>query len=169
MNTIYNNPPKIRKNGIRLTAYMKVGHIVILISAGICVFFCFSYLPMEQVFVEYWHKRWSESKTLDEIKCRSNVEVYQFSDGSWIVGVCYDSHNPFWRCFMKAGLFILHDSQGRTRGFSRHVCGSCSLSGFVHILDHVARSEEISLEYAYGMLVKSLDEAIEPQYILLDE
>lgn len=141
--------------------------IVIFISVGVLVFFCFSYLPMEQVFVDYWHQRWSKSKTLEAIKRNSDVDVYEFADGSWIVGVCYDSHNPFWRCFMKEGLFILHDSQGRTRGFSRHVCSASSLRGFFHILDHVARTKDISLEFAYGMLVKDMDESIKPRQDIL--
>lgn len=143
--------------------YIILVFILFLILLGLTLFPGAVYLfSMESFFVKSWRQHWNAKTDLEKLISEDDVDVCQFENGSWVVGVCYDSHNPYWRCVMKEGLIVLHDHTGKTRGFSGHVCGRSGLKRKFHIMLQGFPKEQRSVENVYKIFLDGAYREIEP-------
>lgn len=51
-------------------------------------------------------------------QAHADVTSKRFADGSWVFGICEDSHKSIW-----GGTIVVKDSRGALRAFFGHVCG----------------------------------------------
>ena len=71
-------------------------------------------------YARKWITRLQSPHSIEEAEKEiPNLFVRRFDDGSWVMGVCKDSHTSPW-----GGTVVVRDSNGSVGAFFGHVCGS---------------------------------------------
>jgi hypothetical protein len=70
---------------------------------------------------EEWRAELAPLSSPEEaVQKNPRIQVRHFDDGSWVFGLCQDSHRGNQR---GAGTLVVKDSRGEVRAFFGHVCG----------------------------------------------